>query len=155
MKNNIIVVDTVGFGDPNNAKLSPLEHFQQALALVNNNVSLVVLTIREGRVDEATRQFFQLVQKSDFRHQMMHKMVLVCNKCKKGWISQNRQRNIFLNDVLRKIGNRYFEFDLSMNVPESCSSDQDRRNYYLALNERSRKRAVHELIEYLKRIGIA
>ena len=55
----MVVIDTVGFGDPSINSTAAFEVFQQALELVDNDVHLLLLVMQEGRFKKELIDFFK------------------------------------------------------------------------------------------------
>ena len=147
---DLVVIDTVGFGDPMYAAVNVFDVFRQALALVNNKVNLVAFTMREGRFNMESVAFFELLQNGTFGGKLANNSVLVCNKCAAGWLEKNRQQNRYLNEAINNCMNRSANFNLDFEVPENL--EREDVDVCLKRNEESRRRAIDKLTAYLESI---
>ena len=145
-----IVIDTVGFGDPNISSRKAFELFTNALDLVFNNVHMVLFVIQEGRMRRELVDFFRIFQEDVFNGRMVNNSVLICSKCKQGWLATNRALNKDLDSLLNKCNNRSFEFNLAFDVPGGLSKAEE--SLIIDLNREARNTSIHSLVDYLNRI---
>ncbi len=59
-----MILDTVGFGDPQFDSQTIFEEFKKALQLVNNEIDCVCFVVKKGRFSNEIVQFCQIYGKS-------------------------------------------------------------------------------------------
>ena len=148
---DLIVIDTAGFGDPTINSTSTFEVFREALQMCNNKVDLVLFVIQEGRITNELLQFVRIFQHKVFQGRVLKNSALICNKCNKGWLQANRRNNTHLNQLINNCNNVTFEFKLAFsNYP---IQRENIRAILAKQCEEARRRAVDELVAFVDRFG--
>ena len=152
-----MVIDTVGFGDPNYPENVTLELFAQALRLVNNKVDLVLFVGQQGRINMQTINFFNMISKDLLTEQVRNNLAFVCSKCKEGWLEKNRALSL-ISTLLDKCNNKSMEFYLKFSDKmifdpifdvdyDSFVAFKNKQNEY---DLRIRQTAIDKLIAFLR-----
>ena len=144
----LVLIDTVGFGDPRFNQTSVIETFQQGLAMLNNTVDLVVFVMKRDRFGVHLAEFFEHIHDELFRGLMHNNSVLVCSGCQKGWLDENRRESPALDRVLSMCANRSVEFKLNFDMPEAAMPPPV-RDALEEMFENARQQAIDGLVAYL------
>ena len=153
--NNLLIIDTVGFGDPSISSQDSFLRFKEALDAVNYTIDVVMFVLVEGRLEREIIDFFKVFQDEVLQKRLAKNSILVCSKCNKGWLASNRMRSPCLNELIERCNNRSFEFKLSFDeiVDEnenSTSLAQADIDKWSQIVERSRNASIHELVKYVE-----
>ena len=137
--NGVIVLDSIGFGDPQFDQKFVLSELKKALAYVDYKIDCVLFVLKADKFRQETVEFFDCVQESVFQHKCNKNSVLIVTNCKKGWCA--RQTNLFFKNVLEKCNNTYFEFSLKFSQDYE---DQDKNGL-----KEVRQLAIDSLVKFL------
>ena len=142
---DLCVIDTLGFGDPQADSRYSFELFQQALTEVNNRVDLVLFVFKQDRLKDELFAFFRIFQDKVFAGKMRHNSAVICSQCRAGWLAENRRENLQLDQLLRSCNERAFEFKLPFDLPQMDNSPI-MRDELEKINEKSRQHAIDRLL---------
>ena len=141
-KHNFIVIDTVGFCDPNINHEICLNNLRQAINSVNNKVDLFVYVFKKGRLTEDDVFFFETI-KNELKNFPKSNSVLVVTKCEKGWVEC--QENSYLTKAIKDCNGNYFEFELRFDRED----DPPGLEKY---NREHRQQSIDELIQFFVKL---
>ena len=149
ISDDFLIIDTVGFGDPEMSSRDSFRNFQQALRSVNNQVDLVLYVMQEGRFRSEINDFFHIFHDEVFAGKVANNCVLICSKCHRGWLARNRQSSFQIDGLINRCNNKSFEFRLSYEIPADLNSSSVR---FLCskMNQQSRNKSINELLNYLQ-----
>ena len=137
------ILDTIGFGDPQFEPKFILDQLKEALKRVNNQIDCVIFVVRQGRFSQEVVQFFEFIQEKLLKSKCKHNSVLVVSQCQRGWLSQPEQKkNQWLQRALENTNHLSYEFHLKRD-------DQDDDDEDKAKNVIKRKNAISGLVAYL------
>ena len=139
----VILLDTVGFGDPQMNQQDILGELKDALAHNNNKVDCVLFVVRKLRFTNEVVKFFEMVQEKVLKDKCKNNSILVVTDCDKGWIN-NQLENKHLKKALDNCNGLYYEFFLKFDKPDD--DDEDRLK-----NIGKRQKAIDDLLAFLGR----
>ena len=154
-----VVIDTVGFGDPVYPANTTLSLFKNALELVNYRVDLLLFVTKSGRLTKETLvEFFETISQNLLTENVMPNAIFICNKCKKGWIDEQKRAPEYQKDkaanfyaLVDKFGNRTFEFNLEFSSSDDLDGiSKDEVILRNQLADKSRKKSIDKLAFFLK-----
>ena len=150
----VVLIDTVGFGDPRFDQTSVIEAFQQGLAMLNNTVDLVIFVIKRDRIGHHIADFFEHIHDELFRGLMRNNSMLVCSGCQKGWLAEHQVKNEPLKRVLSICADRSVEFKLDFNIPD-IEMPPAVRDAFEGLNEQARQKAIDTLVAKVHGLNVS
>jgi predicted GTPase len=138
-----MILDTVGFGDPQFDSKTIFEEFKKALQLVNNEIDCVCFVVKKGRFSNEIVQFFEIVQEKVLKNKCKDNSLLIVTDCNKGWIDREDQRkNEFIQRALKNCSNLSYEFFLNFDQPNDEEEDIKR-------NFEKRQKSINKFVDYL------
>jgi ribosome biogenesis GTPase A len=141
---NFIVIDTVGFCDPNINLDKCLDNFRKAINSVNNKVDLFIYVFKQGRLTVDDVFFFETIRQ-ELKNFPESNSVLVVTKCEKGWVEC--QENSYLSEAIKDCNGNYFEFDLRFDRDDDPPGlDKNNREH--------REQSIGELIKCVNELFI-
>ena len=143
-KEDLNVIDTVGFNDPKFNLDSVLKQLRESLKLVNNKVNAVIYVVKCGKFTNEIIEFFKIVQEKALESRCKSNSILIVTKSKKGWVSK-QSSNEFVQKALSNCNGQYFEFDLAFDDPDDDDDEDDRKR-----NAEKRQKSVDRLHEFLR-----
>ena len=136
---DMMLIDTVGFCDPQFTPEYTLEQLKAALAHVNNQVDAVIFVVRRDRFSNQLVELFEAIQEKVLRGKCRHNSILVITSCQKGWLARDEQRNnVFVQRALESTSGVSFEFALR-------HDEQDADQEEIVINVLRRQKAINEL----------
>jgi len=133
----VFVLDTVGFGDPNFKQDYILQELKNALKAVDNRVDCVVFVVRKSRITKETVEFFDLVQEKVLKNKCKHNSVLLISDCRDPeW-------------ARRQVDDQFFT-----KIVENCGGIENTFCFYLKFeneenDEQKRQEAINRLVAFL------
>ena len=138
----IIILDTVGFGAACMDENTIMEQFKKALAQVNNCVDCVLFMVKKGRFSNEVVQFFETIQDKILMGKCRNNSILVLTGGEqKGWLNE-QTHNSHVMKALANCNNRSYEFCLKFDM--QCDDLDDKIK-----NKALRQKAINELLEFL------
>lgn len=141
-KHNLIIIDTVGFCDPNFTHEKCLDNLRKAIKSVDNKVDLFICVFLKGRLTQDDLFFFQTAKK-ELKNVPKSNSLLIVTKCEKGWI--DLQKNAYLNEAISNCNGNYFEFDLEFDKED----DPPGKNIY---NRQQRQQSIDNLVQHVNKL---
>ncbi len=83
-KSNFLVIDTVGFCDPNIKHAECLDNLRKAIKSADYKIDLTIYVFQAGRLTDDDVYFFKTAFK-ELKHLQKSNSLLVVTKCQKGW----------------------------------------------------------------------
>lgn len=149
IESDFIILDTIGFGDPQyNRETETLDNLRNALKAVNNKLDCVLFVVAKGRFTNEIVKFFEVVQKEVLKNKCTKNSILLITNCDKNWVVPQinpdlpEKFSIELKNAVDKCDGNYFEFKLKIDDPED--DDEDKRK-----NIVRRKTSIDELVRYI------
>ena len=139
--NNITILDTVGFGDPQFEANQILNEFKTALKEVGNKVTHVIFVVRKGRFSNETVNFFRAVQEQVLKNKCFNNSFLLFTDAPKGWV--NNQTDQFFKKALQNCNGQYYEYSLRFDRDDD---DKDEK----INNIKKRQKAIDEFSAYIE-----
>jgi hypothetical protein len=133
----VFVLDTVGFGDPNFKQDYILQELKNALNTVDNKVDCVVFVVRKSRITKETVEFFDLVQEKVLRNKCKLNSILLITDCRDSeW-------------ARRQVDDQFFK-----KIVENCGGIENTYCFYLKFeneenDEQKRQEAINRLVAFL------
>ena len=149
-----VIVDTVGFGDPQFDEPSVIEEFNQGFALLDNKVDLVLFVMQPHHFIVRLDNFFEHIHKKVFKRLMYSNSVLLCSDCPKGWLADTRRDSDLLNRMLNVCSNRSFEFSLNLHISDIIKMPPALRDHLESIFEQSRQKEIDALVAYLNGLNL-
>lgn len=143
-KDNVTILDTIGFGDPqfDHDPEIHLKDMIKALERVNNMIDCVFFVVRKGRFSNDIVKFFGEIQEKVLKNKCVNNSILLITDCnKKGWVEQQGS-NEYLQKALENCNRLYYEFYLKF---DGDDDDEDDRNK----NLEKRQNAINDLVKYV------
>jgi ribosome biogenesis GTPase A len=142
-KHNFVVIDTVGFCDPNIEHAECLDNLRKAIKSVDYKLDLIIYVFQCGRLTNDDVSFFQTAF-NELKHLQKSNSLLVVTKCQKGWVRE--QNNSFLSMALKNCSGNYIEFELRHdNDDDPPGLDKH--------NREQRKRSIKELVNRVNELS--
>lgn len=149
IESDFIIVDTIGFGDPQyNHEAETLNNLRNALKEVNNKIDCVLFVVPKGRFSNEIVKFFEVVQKEVLKNKCKKNSILLITNCDKNWVVpqiDSAESEIFskeLKNAVDKCDGNYFEFKLKIDDQDDNDEDKSR-------NISRRKKCIDELVRYI------
>ena len=140
---DFIVLDTVGFGDPQfTDQKKILNDLKMAIQSVGNQIDCVLFVVREGRFTNETVQFFETVQEKVLRKNFVENSILIASSAREGWLRQ-QSGNPFVQRAMRNCNNVGYDFNLKFD-------DSDDEEAVRAKNLNKRQTAIDNLVSFVK-----
>jgi len=133
----VFILDTVGFGDPNFKQDYILEELKNALKAVDNQVDCVVFVVRKSRITKETVEFFDLVQEKVLKNKCKHNSILLITDCRDPeW-------------PRRQVNDQFFT-----KIVENCGGFENTYCFHLKFeneenDEQKRQEAINRLVAFL------
>jgi GTPase Era involved in 16S rRNA processing len=136
----VFVLDTMGFGDPNFRQAEILKNLKKARKKVENQVDRIVFMLKKGRLTNETVEFFDLVQDKILKGMCKYNTILIITHCNDSKWARNQLKN------------KHFA-----RLVKSCGGIQNTHCFYLKcdgakkVNEQQRGEAIRRLHTFLNR----
>ena len=139
----IIVIDTIGFGDPQFKQEFVLENLRAALKEVDNKIDCVLFTVNQGRFTNQIVEFLEIIQEKVLKKKCIENSVLISTGGnEKDWIKKEMKTNEFVKKTLKDCNNKFYEFALKFDY--ILDDQQDREK-----NIKKRQHAIDNLLLFL------
>jgi hypothetical protein len=135
----LIVVDSIGFGDPQFNQSYVFGELKKALADIDNRIDGVLFVMKAGKFRKEMADFFELVQERVFKNKCKNNSHMIITSCRKGWCE--KQTDPFFRKALANCNDSFFEFNLKF-------ADEDQNQDESSLKE-LRQSAIDGLVEFL------
>lgn len=141
----IIVIDTIGFGDPQFKQEFVLENLREALKKVDNKIDGVLYTVNQGRFTNQIVECFQIIQKEIFVDKFIKNSLLVVTGGNgEEWLKKTSQRdNEYVQGFLEMCNGLSYEFSLKFDDKDDDHDDLQR-------NVKKRQKSIDLLSKFLK-----
>ena len=125
---SLIIIDTIGYGDPNIDSDMYLKDLRKGIETVKNRIDIIIYVLQKGRIIKNDDSFFQTFQK-EFNKFPPKNVLLIVTKCEKGWVK--RQNNPVLRKILENCDYKYTEFNMRFDrdddPPDSINYNRNQR----------------------------
>jgi len=138
--NNVKVMDTIGFGDPNTSAEKALENFRAGLKSMNNKANGIIFVVKGGRITNEVVKYITEIQ-NIFLGKMKDNSILLLTHIREDWVKEQKNQN--LQKALDNSNGNYFEFNLRFD--DKYDDDDDRKK-----NEIKRQNDVNKLVKYIE-----
>ena len=140
----MLVLDTVGFGDPTFNQSDILKDIRKALQEAKNTVDCIVYVVNKGRFTDETVKFFKVIQRKILKIDCRYNSVLVVTHCNDPeWIIKNRHMKF--SEQANGIDNAH-AFNLKFAYPDLDDSDDPEEENKC---EQYRQKYIDKLVEFL------
>lgn len=141
--NDFVILDTVGFGDPQfNNEDTALREFKNALLQVDNKIDCVIFVVKKGRFTNEIVRFFELVQENVLMNKCRSNSILLVTSCNKNWVDEQKNKSDEVKRAYDNCNGLHFEFNVRFD--EEDDTEEDKTN-----NTVKRQRAINELVAFL------
>ena len=149
----LVVIDTMGFGDPTYRSQQAYQLFEDAISNVDYAVDLVLFVMPKGRLMPELLEFFLVLQQKVFAGRLVpDNSALVCSQCEPGWLETNRVENKQLDELIASCGNRSFEFLLDFDYKSTrLEMRPELVDVMRRAKEESRNETILALSEFVRR----
>ena len=137
---SLIILDTVGFGDPQFDPKFVLDNLRAGLARLDNQINCILFVDKKDRFTEQKVKFFELIQNEVFLGKCIKNSIMIVTNCKPGWL--NKQTDPYLEKAVKICNNLSHEFYLKMDHDEDD-------NVTKVKNEKQRQDAIDSLISFI------
>lgn len=136
-----VIIDTVGFADPQFANEEIIRDFKNALNHVNYQVDCILFVLKVGRVSNEIVDFFELIQNEILLNRCRSNCVLIITGAPPGWI-ERQAGNTELQRILDGCNRCSYEFSLKFDRHDDDDDDKIR-------NITKRRMSINEIVNYL------
>ena len=142
--NKTVVIDTPGYDVIQQDEEVFLKHLVHVLEKTNTQIFGFIVVIDKNELVQKKSTIFEKLQKL-FPGISLNSIIII-NKCTRGWLQKERQRNNkFLQYLAQSVNNRIYEFDLKWDHPDDEPEMQSK-------NILIRQKALEDFITFLKSI---
>ena len=140
-----LVLDTIGFGDPQFEPTVAFNELRAALKRVNNQVDCVLFVAKKSRFTKELTEFFEIMQEKVLKGTCRANSILLITDCNKGWLQRPEQAaNRYIQKALDNTNRLNYEFSLKFDdTYDEADESAKEKNY------NKRQKAIDELISFL------
>jgi len=137
---NLTILDTVGFGDPQFNPFEIFVEFKNALKETENKVTHIIYVVRKGRFTKELVEFLKSVQEKVFKNKCFNNSFVLFTDAPKGWVE--KQADQFVDKAVQNCNRRYYEYSLRFDRDDDDENGKKK-------NIEKRQKVIEQFLAYM------